>query len=343
MDLEGDSSRFVAVGADAEGRATSWTSTDGVTWEQHDVPERSFGQIPDGPDLIGRMGQLVRLGDTLYSFGAMNFMDAWQGAAWRWTDGGEWEVIESSSAVFLGRPEVVTASDDALLAGIVSFEGGLRGTYSTWLWTPASSWVKTALSSSGEADLWVDVMAWAGGTFLALGSSARPVEGVEVWDWPRTLAAWSSPDGLDWTAVQPPPDMTVACSLTPVGDSFAVLGTADDLPAAWVLDGGLAWQPGSVEPPSGPEIRASDLTVTPCATATVGTAFLAAGANPTEGGTLLWTSPDGRHWVFIERLDVTSHYPAAVGDLVLMLGSEGDPNSEGGARRFLLRGTVDSP
>jgi hypothetical protein len=136
--------------------------------------------------------------------------------------------------------------------------------------------------------------------------------------------------------------MTEVCSLTPLtAGGFAVLGTADAVPAAWVVDSRLEWRRGSVENPTGPEIRASDRTVAPCATATVGTQLLAAGANASEGGTLLWSSADGQSWIFTERLDASAGPPAVDADVVLMLGSQPDSVLESGARRFLLRGTVD--
>ena len=79
------------------------------------MPEKSFGEIGDGQELRAGMGKLLRLGDTVYSFGSMQFMDSVQGAGWRWTDGKPWEVIESTSAVFGGRVTDAAASEDATL------------------------------------------------------------------------------------------------------------------------------------------------------------------------------------------------------------------------------------
>lgn len=122
--MAGDGSRFVAVGSVSDG-ATSWTSSDGIAWERHEVPEQSFGEIDPGVKLTAGMGRLIRLGDTLYSFGGAQFMDAVLFAAWRWTDGGAWEVIESGSEFFAGgRVTAVTASDEALLAVRISFAVG---------------------------------------------------------------------------------------------------------------------------------------------------------------------------------------------------------------------------
>ena len=79
-EVMGDGSRFVAVGAgSASEGSTAWTSDDGLDWERHAVPERSFGEIGDGQELRAGMGKLLRLDDTVYSFGSMQFMDSVQG------------------------------------------------------------------------------------------------------------------------------------------------------------------------------------------------------------------------------------------------------------------------
>ena len=188
---DGDGARFVAVGSGSDGVA-SWTSTDGTHWEQQDVPEVSFGEIDVGVQLTAGMGELIRLGDTLYSFGGTQFMDAVLPAAWRWTDGGTWEVIESENEFFGGMVTSVTASDEALLAVTTSFSGGLRGTVSTWLWTPADSWVKTGLASSPEEDISVHDVAWNDDAYIALGELAEAQEGLQPWDWPRAPSMWTS-------------------------------------------------------------------------------------------------------------------------------------------------------
>ena len=247
-EVMGDGSRFVAVGAgrSSEG-STAWTSDDGLDWERHAVPERSFGEIGDGQELTAGMGKLLRLDDTVYSFGSMQFKDSVQGAGWRWTDGDQWEVIESTSAVFVGRITDAAASGDALLAAQISFAQGLYGTFTTWLWTPATSWVRTPLSSSQDEDIGVDAVSWAAGTYVAAGWSALADEGAERWNWPRMPALWTSPDGMDWTAVPVPDRMSAVCDIVPgPSGGFVALGTAGDRLAAWTSDDGRSWKPGRI-------------------------------------------------------------------------------------------------
>ncbi|HEX7171265.1 MAG TPA: hypothetical protein VF365_01515 [Candidatus Limnocylindria bacterium] len=337
--VTGDGSRFVAVGTGTDG-VSSWTSSDGITWEEDDVPERSFGQIGDGSgrELMASMGQLVRLGDTLYSFGGMHFMDSETGVGWRWTDGSDWELIESDSGFFDGGVAQVTASDDALFGVNSGFTGGPRLSPSTWLWTPATSWVQTPLTTSADAEIAVYASAWGNGTFVAAGSSARRVEGVQPWDWPQTPSMWTSPDGRIWTAIQPPAGMSSVCSLTarPSG-GFVALGRVGERAAAWTSLSGDVWLEGTIAPPDG--VGAGQVFATPCNVVPVGEAMLAIA--PVEGGTTpIWTSIDGRSWAFGERLDVVGVHAtkmAALGDHALLFGNRVDPEAEGGFRSVLLR------
>ena len=339
--ITGDGSRFVAVGTGQDG-VSSWTSSDGIAWEEHDVPERSFGPIGDGSgrELMAGMGQLVRLGDTVYSFGGMHFMDSETGVGWRWTDGSDWELIESDSGFFAGGIAHVTASDDALFGINSGFTGGPLLRPSTWLWTPATSWVQTPLTSSEDAEITVEVSAWGNGTFVAAGYSAPKVEGVERWDWPPTPSMWTSPDGRAWTAIQPPAGMSRVCSLTARPDGgFVALGTTNDGAASWTSIDGGEWVEGTIGLPAGPGVRASEQDARPCNVVAFDGGLLASAS--VEDATLTWTSPDGQNWSFDQRLDTVRVHPtrmAALGDQVLIFGNRVDPDAQSGFRDVLLRG-----
>ena len=315
----GDGSRFVAVGAGgASEGTTAWTSIDGTDWERHAVPERSFGEIGDGQELTAGMGKLLRLGDTVYSFGSMQFMDSVQGAGWRWTDGNPWEVIESTSEVFGGRITDAAASADALLAAQISFAEGLYGTFATWLWTPAASWVRTPLSSSQDEDIGVDAVSWAAGTYVAAGWSALADEGAERWNWPRTPALWTSADGMDWTAVPVPDRMSAVCDIVPgPSGGFVALGTADDRLAAWTSDDGRSWKQGEFDLP---DTSAYGLVSAPqhCSLAVADEMVVAAASDQYE--TRVWTSDDGDVWSFGEQLNLSNALVAASDDRLVIVG-----------------------
>jgi hypothetical protein len=326
-DVMGDGSRFVAVGAgDASEGTTAWTSIDGIDWEPHPVPERSFGEIGDGQGLRAGMGTLLRLGDTVYSFGSMSFNDSVQGAGWRWTDGNQWEVIESKSAVFGGRITDAAASADALLAVQISFAGGLYGSFSTWLWTPATSWVMTPLSSSEDEDIGVAAVSWAPGTYVAAGWSALAAEGAERWNWPRTPALWTSTDGMDWTAVPVPEGMSSVCDIVegPSG-GFVAMGTAGDRLAAWTSDDGRSWQQAKFDLP---DTNAYGLisAAQDCSMAVA--ADLLVGVVSDQYETRVWTSHDGDVWSFDEQLNLSNALVAGSGDRLVIVGSrEGEQTS----------------
>jgi hypothetical protein len=336
-DLTADGSRFVSVGAGTDG-ASAWTSQDGRRWQEHDVPERSFGEIDEGVELTGTMGTLVRLGDTLYSFGGMSFMDAVAGAGWRWTDGEAWEVIDSRSPFFQGRVTAVAADRDALVATTISFAGGLYGSYTTWRWTPATSWTATGLSSSEDQDVMVEAIAWSDGTFVAAGSLADAVDGKERWEWPRAPAMWTSPDGADWTPVRVPAAMSQLCAVASAGGRFVAFGASDDAFAAWSSEDGAFWTRGLVEDPDRPFAISDGDLATPCRIVDIGDGL--AVLTTAADGTRLWTSSNGEEWTFDERLPIVMTAAASLDWQVVVAGFI--PEAEDAeAAQLLLVGTME--
>ena len=333
VDAMGDRSQFVAVGSSTNGTA-AWTSDDGVLWQEHEVPERSFGEIDEGVELTAGMGTLVRLGDTLYSFGGMSFMDAVTGAGWRWTDGEAWQVIRSESPFFGGRVEAAAANDDALVAAVLSFAGGLYGSFTTWQWTPEASWTRTQLAPSDERDIRVGAIAWQDSTFLAAGSSADAVPGAERWEWPHTLAMWTSADGTEWGSVEITAGMSKLCDVAPTPRGFVAFGASGDGLTSWTSGDGLSWTQGTVEPVD-VGVAIGDMSFDTCRIVEFD-GGLAAFARGGLESTLLWTSRDGGSWTFQERLPLFVNAVAALDRQVLVFGS--DPGSDDGSR--LLVGTV---
>ena len=272
----GDRARFVAVGAGSSG-TSAWTSPDGMSWEEHDVPEQSFGELPNGSEFRAGMRTLVRLGDTLYSFGATGmFMDGSHGAGWRWTDGQAWEAIQSASEFFAGEVIAVTASDEALLASTVTF-GGPRGTLATWRWTPATSWVRTSLPS----EILVHALTWADGTFLAAGSSAAAATDAQP-------SMWTSADGVDWSSVGTPDGMS-ACALTSTtAGGFVAFGRAGDRVVAWTSADGATWVESTVEHADASGITDDTLSLGPACSVVAADDGLVAVMQVDDA--LIWTS-----------------------------------------------------
>jgi hypothetical protein len=124
---------------------------------------------------------------------------------------------------------------------------------------------------------------------------------------------------------------------------FVALGTVSERLATWTSLQGDEWVEGTIEPPTAPApVPRVELGWPYRIVALDGGLLAAAG---TEGGTLTWTSIDGRFWVFGERLDILGWQPAnlaALGNHVLLFGYGVDPQAESGFRQVLLRGTADS-
>jgi hypothetical protein len=328
IDVLADRSGFVAVGQGASGTA-SWVSSDGIAWEERDVPEKVVLEVDDIP-LPAAMGQLVRLGDTLYSFGGNGFMDAYLGAGWRWTDGQQWQVIESTSDFFGTRVGAVAASDDALLASAVAF-GGPMGHWTTWRWTPTTSWVQTPLSSTTEQVVSVTSLAWGAGTFVAAGFSA-PFDADDAGA--STNSIWTSRDGMTWTSVGVPDDDATICALEAIsaGGFVAVGRTAGEV-VAWTSDDGSDWQVADMEPHQWDASHPQGV----CEIVPIGEGVLALIGDGPET-TLTWMLSDGAEWTAAEALDVGLRSAAAVGDDVVVIGWRA--NSDEG-EQVVLRGHRD--
>jgi hypothetical protein len=328
VDVVADRSGFVAVGDGSSG-TTSWVSRDGVAWEERDVPEKVVLEVDDIP-LPAAMGQLVRLGDTLYSFGGNGFMDAYLGAGWRWTDGQQWEVIESTSDFFGTRVDAVAASDDALLASAIAF-GGPMGHWTTWRWTPTTSWVRTPLSSTAEQVVSVTSVAWGAGTFVAVGFSA-PFDADDAGA--STNSIWTSHDGMTWTSVGVPDDDTTICALeaTSAGGFVAVGRTAGEV-VAWTSDDGSDWLVADMERHQWDASHPQGA----CEIVPIGEGVLALIGDGPET-TLTWMSRDGGEWTAAEALEVGLRSAAAIGDDAVVVGSRA--NSDEG-EQVVMRGHLD--
>ncbi|MEX0626601.1 MAG: hypothetical protein WD402_08650 [Chloroflexota bacterium] len=339
-----DGAQLVTVGATADGSA-AWTSGDGLTWEEHAVPQsrtlNEWRENPERPDDGSEgMGALARLGDTLFSFGTFFAYDGdvLRPVGWRSADGTEWESIESENVFFAegGAVMDLVAGDPGLLAltrgPVHQYGGGI------WVWTAETSWVQTTPldvvweSVTGGAVVWDAV--WADGKYVAVGLAASYAP-ARTW-----ASSWVSTDGRSWQAAPPSADReeAVMYAVSPVmGGGFVAVGcerctTEDQLgvPSAWISPDGLAWT--AVALPADFE-GAGDGVLQ------LDGGLLAVGAAP--DGTATWTSADGAGWQAGPILAGTSngHNLAAWHDeVVLFLYREleyGVPHDS-----VLLRGVV---
>lgn len=323
-DVFGDGDRFVAVGAGSAG-TSAWTSSDGRAWESHEVPEQSFGELPDGSPWTAAMGPIVRLGDTLYSFGATGtFNDASHGAGWRWTDGATWEAIVSPSDFFAGEVIAATASDDALVASTIAFGGGPRGTAGLWRWTPDTSWVRTSVS-----DEFVGALAWHDGTFLATEQAVGDGD---------QLSVWTATDGADWIEGAAPDGASEVCALTSAATGLVAVGRVGNRVTAWTTRDGAAWVESQVD--------AAMLNTTNPASAPVACRIVAAdsgliGVMQVGDTTRVWTSGDGASWQFQGTLQLSANSFGPFGNRVVLAAIGRHVILAGGRPDVLLVGFLE--
>ena len=174
-----DRGTLVAVSFNPEDRV-AWSSKDGRSWAEDFVPDPApsdcefFYETRCFPNTAG-MGQLVRLGDTLYSFGRTEgFNDYVRPVGWRLTDGQSWQAIQSQSEFYsYGVVIDAAAGNDALVAATSNYA---QYSMDVSRWMTDTSWMATNLIGLGDSLLDVYDMAWSGGTFVAVGAVPEPVD-----------------------------------------------------------------------------------------------------------------------------------------------------------------------
>ena len=336
----GDRDEFVAVSADPE-RRLAWSSSNGESWISSDVPDpapsdcEEFYEPRCFPNGAG-MGQLVRLGDTLYSIGTTpGFNDYLRPVGWRLTDGQAWQAIESKAGFFgYGHVMDLAASRNALVAAKTNYP---QYASDVWRWAPDTSWVATNLAGTNDAPLDVFDMAWSGEAFLAVGEISNYREnGGE----PDTLpGVWSSASGRQWQQMPPPEDAVSLCSVTATRFGFVVLGLTDLGIAAWTAPAVGSWTRTDLAAQADvqPDARAYPEI---CAVVELDDGLLA--VHGAQRGTLTWTSRDGLTWARGATLDIATgpDEVAALGDTVVIFGRPITDEGLGPVPSSLFVGTV---
>lgn len=321
--LVADGDRFVAIGVANEAQA-AWTSTDGVSWTSQAVPIASLDDLDAdftdiGPDFASKsaqMGRLVRLGDTLYSFGFFNFMDFIRPVGWYWTDGGAWQPVTSNSPFYeAGNVRDVIGAGGALVTARTEPAISLIGADSTvWTWRSNTSWVQSDLSVGDSEPVLVTDLAWSDGTYLATGFVTPPDELT-----PAVLAAWTSTDGDAWTGIDAPAGGQEICALEPrPGGGFIALGVEEGQTLGWTWNEVAGWVGGPIPGAPGHAQQGIDPFYGLCELVPVAGRILAVAQLP--GATRTWTTVDGSSWM--DSDDPPAGDPtqiAALGDTIVFL------------------------
>jgi hypothetical protein len=283
------------------------------------------------------MGELVRLGDTLYSFGTTtSFNDDVGTVGWRRTDGQQWAVIESRSPFHgFGAVQDVSASVSALIA--IKYDRGLASDPTMWRWTPESSWREADFPGLDVFGVEIVDSAWASGTFAAIGA-------VPDGDDPqgsKTPTLWTSDDGATWMTGTTPPDAVQLCSIGSTSHGFIVLGSTASGIASWASTDASSWTRSDLATSAG--TTPDPYTRFPtCGVVEFDQGLLAVAV--VREGTLTWMSVDGSTWQQGPTLDVAmiEDGMAAVENTVVLFGrSLGTPPAEGLPASVLLIGAVE--
>jgi hypothetical protein len=327
-----DGDRFVAVGLVGDEERKAWASTDGVTWDQHAVPAPSTAHCDEAEPICiersAQMGPMVRLQDTLYSFGATAFFNDYiKAVGWRWTDGYDWQVIESRSAIYSGGAFRAAAAGDTSIFAVT--HAGYPLTERHWLWQPETSWERVGAEISMDNPIGFESVAWRDGTFLAVGTRWTVDRDLPDIEWPAAPASWSSSDGAHWTEVPAPGAAGTFCSVTGTRDGFIAVGLdARGWPMTWSWTVALGWGEGSPLPSSTP-LRAGGDSLWGCIG---GVVELESGfaAFVCHNSTLTWVSRDRRDWTEAGEVDVcvNASSVAAMGDTIVAFGKRAPNNAQ---------------
>lgn len=288
---------FVIVGTDLDDRgnevAASWTSPDGITWQEHlttirDHPGYSLSEVAAG------IGALVAVGSR---------------GIWRSTDGATWEQVGQPAMLGTFQTDVAWGRD-----GFVAIGRGDRGTASIWLSADGLAWEQApgATALSGFCPLKI-----AGGPkgYVAVGFGAV---GSVCGDSTQPAIAVSA-DGRQWVRAPEQPSLTgEGASIGAVAGGpgwiafgpFQATSTGDQGTAVWTSSDGLAWRRTSFLRPVPPYVPDCGKPYGPAYMVDItafGPGYVAVGVSSCgndQWGTA-WASPDGATWHSV-RLNPTT-------------------------------------
>lgn len=233
-------SRTVIVGLDHSG-ATSWASSGG-SWAQ--APRQAALLVPYA---AGAMTAVAAFGGGFVAGGYRDdpVHNTASAAVWRSADGLVWHADDATATFAGGRIWGIAASRGTIVA--VGTNGDPNyGPVGAWQWTAATGWRRAR------------VMPDAGGAMRAVIATASGFVAVGLNGHDDGALAWTSPDGLAWTAA---PDQAAfhygqlamrMQSIVAGPTGFVAGGWRSDVgkgsAVTWTSTDGVSWQPPTWEP-----------------------------------------------------------------------------------------------
>jgi hypothetical protein len=210
--------RAVIVGLDHSG-ATAWAS-DGGAWTQ--APTQHDLLVPYA---AGAMTSVTAFGDGFVAAGYRDdpLHDRASASVWRSNDGLTWTADGGSGTFGGGRIWGIAAKGGTLVAVGTSGDPNY-GPAAAWRWTETSGWQRGRIAP-GAVGAMLAVAVTASG-FVAVGQNGHNDGAL----------AWSSPDGLVWTAA--PDQPAFHYFLMPVRMQSVVAGPTGLIAGGWRSDDG---------------------------------------------------------------------------------------------------------
>jgi len=210
--------RVVIVGLDPAG-ATAWAS-DGGTWTQ--APAQAALAVPYA---AGAMTTVTAFAGGFVAGGYRDdpLHDTASAAVWRSSDGLTWHADDGSGTFAGGRIWGIAAAAGTVVAVGTSGDPNY-GPAGAWRWTAAGGWQRARIGP--DVDGAMRAVAVTASGFVAVGLNGHDAGAM----------AWTSPDGLVWTAA---PDQPAFHYL-----SFAVRMQAVVAGPAGLVAGGWRSDPG---------------------------------------------------------------------------------------------------
>jgi hypothetical protein len=211
-----------------------WRSADGTDWEVIESDSPLFEQ-----------GYLVRelaAGDPALVAVEIQYAE-FAGRIWRWTEDTSW--VEVTPGADGGEPSGIQPNDVIWTADrFVAV--GQRGdpanaeppVGASWVSADGESWEESPSSAALEGVRLTAVGPLTGGGYVALGYQESPTAGEQV-----VPLAFTSPDGLAWSAVDAPFADTrwIPHDLVQVDGGLVAFGGTGAGVIVWVTEDGMAW------------------------------------------------------------------------------------------------------
>ena len=268
---------WLAAGAGMGGRAASWTSSDGLSWQAGapiDPEPVACCEEPGGTAYW--ITTLIEFDDEILAFGwaRIGCCDGGRPTIWRSSDAVTWTLVDITGTAF-DSYHIPTAASLAPTGELVVIGATGLGSGTTVFTSPdGTAWEEHLLAASGSNER-MDAVAASPSLLVGVGFTQM----------------WSSTDGRAWRAIPLPEPQSRLSSIgwDPDGERFVAGGSdSNGRPAVWLSTDAASWSKVSLSDDAGAvaEVAAGDGLIV---------AGGSQGAFPNQV-TTAWVSSEGHAW-----------------------------------------------